>query len=107
LAPALQPVCKPTGAGEGDERAEHDEAEGADEMAQNGTERMAEEIAGGNEAHRMPPSTTLLVKSQVDPNPTFTTSPAGDRVGQKAGIRTGLTPLRQSLPHEIASLCSQ
>src|SRR5271166_2929452 len=32
----------------------------------------------------------------VDPNPTFTTSPVGDRVGQKAAIRTGLTPLRQS-----------
>ena len=31
--------------------------------------------------------------SPVDPNPTFTTSPVGDRVGQKVAIRIGLTPL--------------
>src|ERR1700730_17870621 len=52
LAPALQPVGKPNSAGKGDERAEHDEAEGAAEMAEDGTERMAKEIAGGNKAHR-------------------------------------------------------
>jgi hypothetical protein len=32
----------------------------------------------------------------TDPNPTFTTSPVGDRAGEKAAIRTGLTPPRQS-----------
>jgi hypothetical protein len=52
LAPALQPVCKPNSAGEGDERTEHDEAEGADKMAENGTEHVAEEKAGGNKTHR-------------------------------------------------------
>src|ERR1700730_4597995 len=50
LAPALQPVGEPNRAGEGDERAEHDEAEGAREMAEDGAERMTEEIADGDEA---------------------------------------------------------
>src|SRR5882724_1157102 len=63
LAPALQPVCKPNSAGEGDERAEHDEAKGADEMAENGAESMAEEIAGGNEA-RCPYSRRQKIQGQ-------------------------------------------
>src|SRR4029077_2331211 len=50
LAPALQPVCKPNSASEGDERAEHNKAEGAGEMAENGAEGMAEKIPGGDEA---------------------------------------------------------
>src|SRR6266481_3988513 len=63
LAPALQPVCKPNSAGEGDERAEHDQAEGADEMAENGAESMAEEIAGGYEA-LCPLSVLMKIQSQ-------------------------------------------
>jgi hypothetical protein len=49
------------------------------------------------------PSTALDPEptAQADPNPTFTTSPVGDRVGQKAAIRTGLTPLRQSPAQSI------
>jgi hypothetical protein len=63
LAPALEPVCKPDSGGEGDERAEHDEAEGADEMAENGAESVAEEIAGGDEAH-CPYSSRQKIQSQ-------------------------------------------
>jgi hypothetical protein len=44
--------------------------------------------------------------AQTDPNPTFTTSPAGGRVGQKAAIRTGLTPPRQSPARSVCRAAS-
>ena len=50
LTPSLQPVSDPNGDGENDERAEHHEAEGADEMTKDSVERVSEEIADGNEA---------------------------------------------------------
>ena len=52
LTPSLQPVSDPDGDGENDERAEHHEAERADEMTKDGVERVSEEIAGGDEARR-------------------------------------------------------
>ena len=52
LTPSLQPVSDPDGDGENDKRAEHHEAEGADEMTKDGVERVSEEIAGGDEARR-------------------------------------------------------
>src|SRR5262245_59279557 len=63
LAAALQPMGKPNSSGEGEERGQHDEAEGADEMAENGTESMAEEVAGGDEADR-PHSSRQKIQNQ-------------------------------------------
>src|SRR5271169_3507222 len=45
-------MSDPNGDRENDERAEHDKAEGADEMTEDGVECVPEEIAGGDEARR-------------------------------------------------------
>src|SRR5438105_798894 len=56
LTPApLRAMQQPHAAGHRDKSPEHDEAEGAREVAEHGAEGMAEEIAGADKGHRPQP----------------------------------------------------
>jgi len=67
LTPPLQPMRKRDGDSEQDESAEHDEAEGADEMAKDGVKGMAEKIADGDEARRPKPGGEEIQRQKALP----------------------------------------
>ena len=52
LTPPLQPMQQPDAAANRHEHQQHDDAEGASDIAEDGAESMAEEIAGRDEARR-------------------------------------------------------
>ena len=58
---------KRDGDGEQDERAEHDKAEGADEMTKDGVKGMAEKIADGDEARRPKPGGEKIQRQKALP----------------------------------------